>query len=135
MSERLTIGNSVACAKQATSRRVVASGGCKPGVKKLTQKCTREARCRPPRSGARLRGGMVSSNEAGFNLRETAPLSLNPAWADPRGQRTGSNNHRGWLLTFTSPKDEAGNLVYPASVRDSAERGLGYRDNRHLNYS
>lgn len=37
---------------------------------------------------------------------------------DPKG-------YRGWLLRFASPKDDMGNLIYPISVRDSAESGLG----------
>jgi hypothetical protein len=37
---------------------------------------------------------------------------------DPRG-------YRGWLRRFASPKDDMGHLVYPISVRDSAQSGLG----------
>jgi hypothetical protein len=29
---------------------------------------------------------------------------------------------------------EIGNLNYPISIRDSAKSGLGFHDNRHLNY-
>jgi hypothetical protein len=50
----------------------------------------------------------------------------NGAANDPEG-------YRGWLLTVTSPKDEAGDLVYPASVRDTTKSGIGCSDNRHLN--
>ena len=36
-----------------------------------------EARCRPPRGRAWLRGDMASPNKAGFNLRESSPPSRN----------------------------------------------------------
>jgi hypothetical protein len=63
--------------RQAMSRWAVASGGCTPEVKELALIGTHEARCRPPRRGARLRSRMVNSNEAGFNLREMIPLPRN----------------------------------------------------------
>jgi hypothetical protein len=59
------------------SRWAVASKGCNLEVKELALKGTGEARCRPPRCRAWLRGHMVSANEAGFNLREKAPLPRN----------------------------------------------------------
>lgn len=42
--------------------------------------------------------------------------------------------YRGWLSYFTSPKDDAGYLIYPTSGRDTAKSGTGCSDNRHLNY-
>jgi hypothetical protein len=42
--------------------------------------------------------------------------------------------YRDWLFHAASPKDEANHLSYFASIRDSAESGLGRKDNRHLNY-
>ena len=45
------------------------------------------------------------------------PMVYGPA-NDPKG-------YRGWLLRFASPKDDMGHLMYPISVRDSAESGLG----------
>jgi len=63
--------------RQAMSRWAIASKGCNLEVKELALKGTREARCRPPRCGAWLRGHMVSSSEAGFNRREKAPLPRN----------------------------------------------------------
>jgi hypothetical protein len=115
----------------------LAAGGCKPVVKELSLKGIREARCRPPRSGAWLRESMVSSNEADFDLRETAPLPRNIlhtlGWhPGVHGAANEPMGYRGWLLTITSPKDEAGNLVYPASVRDTTKSGMGRSDNRHL---
>jgi hypothetical protein len=43
-------------------------------------------------------------------------------------------DYRGWLFDITNPKVEISNLNYLISIRDSAESGLGFRDNRHLNY-
>jgi len=55
------------------------AGGEKAGPERPS-----EARCKPPRSWAWLRGRMVSTNEAHFNLREIPPLPRNilhnPAW-------------------------------------------------------
>ena len=43
-------------------------------------------------------------------------------------------DYRDWLCICTSLKVEASHLNYLASIRDSAESGLGHQDNRHLNY-
>lgn len=85
---------------------------------------------------------MVSSNKAGFNLREIIPLSqiLRKALERLMGQRPDPNacshqkGHRNWSSENTSSKIGAGYLNYPASGRDSAKSGLGYIDNRHLSY-
>jgi hypothetical protein len=36
-------------------------------------------------------------------------------------------------MLYTSPKAEAGDLNYPASIRDTAKSGIGWIGNRHLN--
>jgi hypothetical protein len=36
-------------------------------------------------------------------------------------------------MRYTSPKAEVGDLTYPASIRDTAESGIGWIGNRHLN--
>jgi hypothetical protein len=85
---------------------------------------------------------MVSSNKADFDLRETDPLSqtLHNALKRLRRQRMNPNaracqeDYRDWIQLISSPKVEASHLKYLASVRDSAESGLGYEDNRHLSY-
>jgi hypothetical protein len=41
---------------------------------------------------------------------------------------------RSWLSHTANPKVEISNLNYLISIRDSAKRGLGFTDNRHLNY-
>jgi hypothetical protein len=83
---------------------------------------------------------MVSSNKAGLNLRENAPLPrtlhnapqrLTRQRPNPSASQTG---YRGWLSYCASPKDDAGHLIYPASGRDSAKSGKGCMDNRHLSY-
>jgi hypothetical protein len=56
------------------SRWAVASKGGHIEVKELALKGTGEARCRPSRGRAWLRGHLVRANEAGVNLREKAPL-------------------------------------------------------------
>jgi hypothetical protein len=43
-------------------------------------------------------------------------------------------DYRGWLRLLTNPKAEISNLNYLISIRDSAKSGLGFVDNRHLNY-
>jgi len=88
---------------------------------------------------------MVSSNEAGFNLREIVPLPGEPRFCIA-GLRTGrypaANGLRGMLTSKGSPRpvmdhywpkgwSRLPDLLGP--VRDSAERGLGCMDNRHLN--
>jgi hypothetical protein len=84
---------------------------------------------------------MVSPNKAGFNLRETMPLSRNNLHTcgvvahESTGQRMSPmTGYRDWIPSTTSPKDEAGHLVYLASIRDSAKSGMGCTGNRHLSY-
>ena len=43
-------------------------------------------------------------------------------------------DYRGWLYFLTNPKVEISNLNYLISIRDSVKNGLGFADNRHLNY-
>ena len=43
-------------------------------------------------------------------------------------------DYRGWLLLITNPKIEISNLNYLISIRDSAKSGMGFVDDRHLNY-
>ena len=43
-------------------------------------------------------------------------------------------DYQDWLSTDTNQKVEASHLNYLASIRDSAESGLGQFENRHLNY-
>jgi len=89
---------------------------------------------------------MVSSNEAGFDLRETPPLPRNilqdcgVVAHRLTGQRMNprilplSKGCQGWLFNLTNQKVSVGYLNYPADIRDSAKSGLGHIDNRHLNY-
>jgi hypothetical protein len=85
---------------------------------------------------------MVSSNEAGFNLRERGPLSqtLRKALQRLMGQRTNPmvchrpKGCRDWLDLHTSPKADTGYLNYPVSVRDTAKSGKGCDGNRHLSH-
>jgi hypothetical protein len=124
--------------RQTMSRWAVAFRGCTLEVKELALISTHEARCRPPRRGARLRSRMVNSNEAGFNLREMIPLPRNnlhsreiSALADTR-QRLRPRGYRGWLPPSTSPKDEAGDLNVPCFQSGFRRARLGLSDNRHL---
>jgi hypothetical protein len=83
---------------------------------------------------------MASANEAGFNLREIIPLprkilsTCEVMAHENTGQRTNLRVTESDKDFLSSPKDEAGNLVYPVSVRDSAESGLGCRANRCLSH-
>jgi hypothetical protein len=81
---------------------------------------------------------MVSPNEAGFNLRERELLPRNTLHTpnESTGQRMirGDNPEgRDWSMRYTSLKAEAGDLTYPASIRDTAKSGIGWIGNRHLN--
>jgi hypothetical protein len=85
---------------------------------------------------------MVSSNKAGFNLRENEPLSRNTLHTPQEFTRQRTNptalcypmGYRSRSLTHTGSKVEAGHLIYPVSVRDTAKSRMGCRDNCHLNY-
>jgi hypothetical protein len=43
-------------------------------------------------------------------------------------------DYRGWLVLITNLKVEINDLNYLISIRDSAKSGMGFMDNRHLNY-
>ena len=43
-------------------------------------------------------------------------------------------DYRSWSDSNTNPKVEISNLNYLIFIRDSAKSGLGFGDNRHLNY-
>ena len=94
---------------------------------------------------------MVSAREAGFNLRESCPLTRQAL--QNQGHKVVDNRvserslsgdpsrraYRGWRLPFTSPKDSSGQtgerpetIVYPEDVRDTAKSGRGCQANRHL---
>lgn len=94
---------------------------------------------------------MVSAYKAGFNLRESCPLTRQslqnqnlPVLDNRVSERSssGANLHctyRGWRLPFISPKDLSGKagertvtFVYPNDVRDTAKSGMGCQANRHL---
>ena len=89
---------------------------------------------------------MVSSNEAGFDLREMRPLPRNILHIcgvedhGTTGQRTNlkvcvfPTGCRGWGVLPTSPKVSTANLIYSVGVRDTAKSGSGHHDNRHLPY-
>ncbi len=45
-----------------------------------------------------------------------------------------SKGYRSRSMRHTGIKVSAGNLPYPADIRDTAKRGIGCGDNRHLRY-
>ena len=94
---------------------------------------------------------MVSAREAGFNLRESWPLTRQAL--QNQGHKVVDNRvsersrrgrflpcaYRGWRRPFTSPKASSGKAgewavtpVYPGDVRDTSKRGRGCQANRHL---
>src|SRR5262245_29879416 len=94
---------------------------------------------------------MVSAYKAGFNLRESCPLTRQALQSHDRtvvdnrvSERSYSGGqllcaYRGWRLPFTSPKASSGKAgeravtsVYPGDVRDTAKSGRGCQANRHL---
>jgi hypothetical protein len=130
--------------REAMSLWTVAPEGGNSGVKELALKGTGEARGRPPRRQAGLRGRMGSASKAGFDLRAISPLprnTLHPGGVKApgsTGQRTSlrsrpeTTGYRGWSRTHPNPKEGTGDRPYPVPVRDSAARGLGHQANRHL---
>jgi hypothetical protein len=94
---------------------------------------------------------MVSAREAGFNLRESCPLTRQALHNHDRtvvdnrvSERSGDgvplhHAYRGWRRPFTSPKASSGKTgeravttAYPGDVRDTPKRGTGCQANRHL---
>lgn len=86
---------------------------------------------------------MVSSNEAGFNPRESEPLPRNTLHGlelcpESTGQQTNPavlgypKGYRSRSLTDAGSKVESDHLSYSDSVWDTAERGMGCGDNCHL---
>jgi hypothetical protein len=94
---------------------------------------------------------MVSAREAGFNLRESCPLTRHALQNHDQqvvDNRVSERSHsgaclhrayRGWRLPFSSPKDSSGKagkrsvtIGYPDDVRDTAKSGMGCQANRHL---
>lgn len=91
---------------------------------------------------------MVSTREAGFNLRETEHLPRNTLHArrteiisratSSRGcerilNANSATDCRVWVAPCTKQKVETGHLPYPVSVRDTAKSGTGCF-NRHLTH-
>ena len=88
---------------------------------------------------------MVSSNEAGFNLRESMLLPRNILHAVKSGSRIHEAANEpddckaSRLIEFReasylNQRLRQANLIYPVSIRDTAKSGIGCFDNRHLNY-
>jgi len=88
---------------------------------------------------------MVSSNEAGFDLRESSPLPRNilHRWrtsptdtglaSEPEGS-VHSNRLPRLVGNDYQSKGFIRNLSYSDDARDSAKSGLGHIDNRHLHH-
>ena len=87
---------------------------------------------------------MVSSTEADFNLREMMLLSRNIlhavrsfSWIYATANELYDLDHKlieFRQVDFLNQRLRQVNLVYPASIRDTAKNGTGCADNRHLNY-
>jgi hypothetical protein len=120
--------------RQALSPWDVASGGCKPEVKKLPLKGTREARCKPPRGGAWLRTHTVSKRRNERPTGKSAPVSR-PC---TMGQRPHpmiealSKDGRSWLVVCTSPKDVRGQPELPSDRSGFREERIGSIISSHL---
>jgi hypothetical protein len=136
------VENSIARARRAMSRWVVAPIRCTVGVKELTLKASGEARGKPPRGRGWLRSHTASPYEAGFDLREIAPLSrhnLPPPGVAPKectGQRAGCR--QGATATgdtsVPGPTDEASNLDIPGLRSGFRHERRGSLGNRCLRY-
>ena len=108
-----------------------------PDGERAAPKRSGEVRDRPPRRQAWQSDSKVSSNELGFDLRESSPrphnilsragLATNPEVGQPVGSNLG---HRGCAIALHNPKDETCYLDYHVSTGDSAKSGLGRFDNQ-----
>jgi len=86
----------------------------------------------------------VSATEAGFDLRESAPLLRNSLhrweFTAPTDTEQRANpmvhlflkDYRSWFLRMTNSSVSTGHLSYPVDARDTAKSGMGYVANRHL---
>jgi hypothetical protein len=123
--------------RQAMSRWGVASGGCKPEVKKLPLKGTREARCKPPRRGAWLRTHMVSKRRNKRPTGNRTPASI-PC---TMGQRPhpmvcqSPEDDRGWIRFGSSQKDDRGQPGLPSVRSGFRKERLGSLISSHLSAS
>jgi hypothetical protein len=104
--------------------------GRSASVSRMPLKGSSEARGKPPKCCAWLRDRMLSSDEAGLDLRGMPPLSQYLARWD--SQWRVSFPHRGSSRTRSYPKDDMGNLMYPMSTEEPRYAGTGLVDNRHL---
>ena len=120
----------------------VAPGGCKPGVKQLSLKGTSEARCKPPRRWAGLRGRMVRKRSDKRPSGKPSPCHEIPCIPWDRIQVIGAvigskrrrsrEDHRVWPAAVSDTKVSAGQLAYPAD--DQEPQGVVRSDrSRHLN--
>jgi hypothetical protein len=121
-------GNPLRLYRQALSPWGVAAGGCKPAVKELPLKGTREARCKPPRSGAWLRKHMARKR-----------MDERPTGNGTPASRPCTRGQRPHPMADPPPKDVRGghvsanrisevNLNYPLIGRDSTTSGLGHSE-------
>jgi hypothetical protein len=123
--------------RQAMSRWAVAPGGCKPGVKELALKGTREARCKPPRCGAWLRKHMVSKRRNERPTGKGTPASI-PCTMGRRPHPMVlelPKDDRSWSLTITSTKDISGKPELPADRSGFRDERLGTDISSHLTAS
>jgi len=115
----------------------VASGGCKPEVKKLPLKGTGEARCKPPRCRAWLRMHMVSKRRDERPTGNRSPASR-PCTMGQRLHpmvRRVPKDDRVWLLHLASPKDVRGQPELPSDRSGFREERLGSIISLHLRAS
>jgi hypothetical protein len=123
--------------RQAMSRWGVAAGGCKPAVKELPLKGTREARCKPPRCEAWLRMHMVSTRRDERPTGNSAPASR-PCTMGQRPHPMVDDfpeDDREWLFYDTIPKDVRGQPVLPSGRSGFREERIGSDISLHLRAS
>jgi hypothetical protein len=122
--------------RQVMSRWAVAPEGCKPEVKELALKGTREARCKRPRCGAWLRKHMVSNRSDKRPTGNRAPASISTMGQRPhRMVSLVPNGDRGWLPYPTSPKVVRGQPELPSDRSESREERIGSEVSHHLGAS
>jgi hypothetical protein len=99
-------------------------------VSSMPLKGSGEVRGKPPRCRAWLRDRMVSSNEAGLDLRGMPPLSQHLArWDSQWWDVSHTEVAQGQIAT---QRMIWVNRMYPMSTEEPRYAGIGLVDNRHL---
>jgi hypothetical protein len=122
-------GNLRGLYQRATEPLGLSRAGCSVPVSSMPLKGSGEARGKPPVCRAWLRDRMVSSNEAGLDLRGMPPLSQHLARWD--SQWWGNSHTEVAQGHIATQRMTWVNLMYPMPAEEPRYAGIGLVDNRH----